>query len=61
LTTDSPPTSRLIRAMPIRIELRIEVAEPICWSKSLPVIAPTPGTAASMRSASASMSVPDSG
>ncbi len=55
-TTDRPPTRRLISAIPTRIELRIEVALPICLSKSLPVIVATPGTCAVIRAASASMS-----
>ena len=49
LTTDRPPTSRLIRAIPTRIEFRIEVAPPICLSKSLPVIVEMPGTSALIR------------
>ena len=44
LTTERPPTTRLMRAIPTRIELRIEVAPPICLSKSLPVIVATLGT-----------------
>ena len=34
LMTDRPPTARLIRAIPTRIEFRIAVADPICRSKS---------------------------
>ena len=61
LTTDRPPTTRLISAIPTRIELRIDVAAPICWSKSLPVIVATFGTWASIRSASTSGSTPGVG
>ena len=60
-TTDRPPTRRLIRAIPTRIELRIDVAPPICLSKSLPVIVEMPGTSALIRAASASMSWPGFG
>ena len=48
LMTDRPPTTRLMRATPTRIELRIDVADPICSSKSSPVIVATSGIAASM-------------
>ena len=61
LMTDRPPTTRLISAIPTRIELRIAVADPICLSKSLPVIAVTVGTCASIRSASTSGSTPSAG
>ncbi len=61
LTTDRPPTARLMSAMPTRIEFRSDVAAPICWSKSLPVIAATFGTCASIRSASTSVSTPGVG
>ena len=61
LTTERPPTRRLISAIPTRIELRIAVAPPICLSKSLPVIVATPGTSALIRAASASTSWPGVG
>ena len=51
LMTERPPTSRLMRPMPIRMALRIDVADPICLSKSLPVMGVTPETAASISSA----------
>ena len=61
LMTDSPPTARLISAIPTRIELRIEVAEPIWLSKSLAVIGSRSGAVARISVAIVSGSVPGFG
>ncbi len=61
LTTDSPPTSRLMSPMPTRIELRIAVEEPISLSKSAPVMVETPGMAAVISAAIVAGLVPEAG
>ena len=61
LMTERPPMTRLRRPMPIRIALSIEVAAPICWSKSLPVIVVMPAILASISSATVSGLTPGSG
>src|SRR3954451_25319015 len=52
LTTDKPPTTRLIKPTPTMMPLRRLAIEPIVWSNSLAVTAVTLGKDASMRSAS---------
>ena len=61
LMTDRPPTTRLMSAMPTRIALRIDIDEPICLSKSAPVMVVTSGRAVLISAATVSGSVPGVG
>ena len=61
LTTDRPPTMRLMSPIPTRIALKMLVVEPICLSKSLPVIALVLGSAAVISAAIVPVSTPGFG
>ncbi len=61
LMTERPPTMRLMRAMPTRIELKSDFTEPICLSKSAPVMVARPGIPASISRATVSGPTPGVG